>query len=89
MGNKNKTKDILPETFETEAEAGEFWDTHSTMDYAEHLEPSEDKIEIKKRVFEIQIGEDVFQKLQQEAINSDKSIPEIANRILRKNLALT
>ncbi len=89
MGNKNKTKDILPETFETEQEAGEFWDTHSTMDYAEHLEPSEDKIEIKKRIFEIQIGEDVFQKLQQEAINSDKSIPEIANRILRKNLALT
>ncbi len=89
MGNKNKTKDILPETFKTEAEAGEFWDTHSTMDYAEHLEPSEDKIEIKKRIFEIQIGEDVFQKLQQEAINSDKSIPEIANRILRKNLALT
>ncbi|MGI8543676.1 MAG: CopG family antitoxin [Aridibacter sp.] len=89
MGNKNKTKDILPETFKTEAEAGEFWDTHSTMDYAEHLEPSEDKIEIKKRIFEIQIGEDVFQKLQQEAITSDKSIPEIANRILRKNLALT
>ncbi|MGI8542768.1 MAG: hypothetical protein ACR2MD_04735 [Aridibacter sp.] len=51
MGNKNKTKDVLPETFETEAEAGEFWDTHSIMDYAEHLEPSEDKIEIKKRVF--------------------------------------
>ncbi|MDQ3634735.1 MAG: CopG family antitoxin [Acidobacteriota bacterium] len=89
MGNKNKTKDILPETFETEQEAGEFWDTHSTMDYAEHLEPSEDKIEIKKRVFEIQIGEDVFQKLQQEATNSDKSVPEIADQILRKKLALT
>ncbi len=89
MENKNKTKDILPENFETEAEAGEFWDMHSTMDYAEYLELSEDTIKIKKRVFEIQIEEEVFNKLQQEATNSAKSVPEIANRILRKNLALT
>lgn len=89
MENKNKIKDVLPEKFETEQEAGEFWDTHSTMDYAEFLEESDDKIEIKNRVFEIRIKDDVFQKLQQEAINSAESVPEIADRILRKKLALT
>jgi hypothetical protein len=32
----------LPDSFETEEEAGAFCDAHSRMDYQEHLEPSDD-----------------------------------------------
>ena len=42
MKNKDKLRDPLPETFATAEEAGEFWDTHSTSDYEEHLEPGDD-----------------------------------------------
>ena len=42
MKNKDKPRDPLPETFATVEEAGEFWDTHSTSDYEEHLEPEDD-----------------------------------------------
>ena len=31
MQNKKKVIDPIPESFATEAEAGEFWDTHSTV----------------------------------------------------------
>ena len=48
----NKQLDPLPDSFASAEEAGEFWDTHSTMDYVEYLEPTDDTFKIKKRVFE-------------------------------------
>jgi hypothetical protein len=63
MRNKDKNRDPLPETFSTEEEAGEFWDTHSTTDYEEYLEPSEDEIEIKQRIFEVQVEYEFRQKI--------------------------
>lgn len=88
MGNKNKIIDPLPDSFATEEEAGEFWDTHSTTNYAEYLQPVDDIIEIKNRVFEVRVAEDVFQKLQQEAESSHQSVPKVVDQILRKELTL-
>lgn len=89
MSNKNKSLDSLPASFASEAEAGEFWDSHSTMDYIEYLEPASDVIKIKKRVFEVQVEEDVFQRLQQEASSKHKTIPKVVDQILRKTLPVT
>jgi CopG antitoxin of type II toxin-antitoxin system len=86
MGNKNKNIDTLPDSFATEEEAGEFWDTHSASDYAEYFEPTDNIIEIKSRVFEVQVAEDVFQKLRQEAESSHQSVPKVVDQILRKEL---
>ena len=88
MGNKNKTKDPLPDSFATAEEAGAFWDTHSATDYLEYLETADDVIEIRKRVFEVQVAEDVFQKLRQKAESSRESIPKVVDQILRKQLTL-
>jgi len=49
--DKNKGIDPLPDSFATEEEAGAFWDAHSTSDYEEYLEPAEDVIEIRDRIF--------------------------------------
>ena len=57
MRNKDKLIDPLPDSFETEEEAGAFWDDHSTMDYREYVEPTEDTIEISERVFETQVAD--------------------------------
>jgi len=86
MRNKDKTIDPLPDSFETEEQAGAFWDTHSTMDYQEYLEPTDDTIEISERVFEVQVAEDVFKKLQQEAASHHQSVPAVVDKILRKEL---
>jgi hypothetical protein len=86
MENKSKTIDPLPDSFATAEEAGAFWDTHSTADYEESLEPVNDVIEIKERVFEVSVAEDVFEKLQREATAMRQSVPKIVDQILRKEL---
>jgi len=58
MRNKEKKIDPLPDSFESEEAAGEFWDTHSLMDYEEHLEATDDTIEIGKRGLEAEPPED-------------------------------
>ena len=50
MKDKDKNVDPLPDSFKTEEEAGAFWDAHSTMDYQESLESSDDTLEISERV---------------------------------------
>lgn len=87
MKDKNKTIDPLPESFENEEQAGEFWDTHSSMDYQQHLEATDDTIEISERVFEVQVAEDVFNKLKEQAASLHQPVPKIVDEILRKELA--
>ena len=87
MTDRNKTIDPLPDSFETEEQAGAFWDSHSTMDYQQHLEATDDTIEISERVFEVQVAEDVFKKLQQEAASLHQPMTKLVDKILRKQLA--
>jgi hypothetical protein len=87
MSDKAKAIDLLPDSFENEEKAGEFWDTHSTMDYQEYLEPTDDTIEISERVFEVQVAEDVFKKRQEQAASLHHPVPKIVDEILRKQLA--
>ena len=54
MRDKDKSIDPLPDAFDSEEQAGEFWDAHSTMDYQEHLAASDDTIAISERVFGVQ-----------------------------------
>ena len=86
MLNKKKVIDPLPESFATEEEAGEFWDTHSTVDYIEFFEPCNDTIELEQRVFEVRVAEDMFDRLQKEAKAAHKSVPKVVDQILRKQL---
>ena len=86
MKSTDKRIDPLPDSFETEEQAGEFWDTHSTMDYQEYLQPTDDTIEISERVFEVQVAEDVFKKLQQQASSLHQPVPKIVDEILRRGL---
>jgi hypothetical protein len=87
MRDKGKIIDPLPDSFETEEKAGAFWDAHNMMHYQEHLEPSDDTIEIIERVFEVRIAADVFKKLKQEATSLHQSVSTVVDKILRKQLA--
>ena len=57
------------------------------MDYQQHLEATDDTIEISERIFEVQVAEDVFKKLQQQAASQHQPLPKIVDEILRKELA--
>jgi hypothetical protein len=85
----NKKIDPLPNSFSSEEEAGEFWDTHSLSDYEEFLEPVDLTFDLKERIYEVRVEEDVYKKLRQEAETSHKPVPKIVDQILRKELPLT
>jgi hypothetical protein len=87
MTDKDRIIDPLPDSFESEEQAGAFWDAHSTMDYQQHLEATHDTIEISERVFEVQVAEDVFKKLQEQAASLHQPLPKVVDEILRKELA--
>ena len=86
MKDINKKVEPLPDSFVSEEAAGEFWDSHSLIDYQEHLEATDDTIEISERVFEVQVAEDVFRKLQQQAASLHQPLPKVVDEILRKEL---
>jgi hypothetical protein len=88
MNGKDKIIDRLPDSFANEEEAGEFWDSHSTMDYVEHLELVDDLFDLQERVFEVQVANDIFQKLRERAEEQDQPIPQIVDEILRDALAV-
>ncbi len=47
-GNR-KRRDPLPEHFRSLDEAGEFWDTHDSADYEEHMRDVECEVDIHRR----------------------------------------
>lgn len=88
---KKKTKsceniDPLPDTFKSEEKAGEFWDTHSTSDYEEYLEPVDITIDIQKRHFEIEIDKESFIALNTYAKKVNKPVKNLASSILKEKL---
>ena len=87
MKSSDKKMDPLPDAFASEEAAGEFWDTHSLVDYEEHLESADDvTFVISERVLEVQVAEDVFKKLQEQAASLHQPVPKVVDDILRKEL---
>ena len=89
MKNKDKQKDALPETFSSYEEAGEFWDTHDSTDYLEHLIPVEAEVNLMKRHYEVEIEEDVMKALEKQACSQHISIGKLANDLLKQQLAVS
>jgi hypothetical protein len=86
MKDTDKSIDPLPESFDSEEAAGEFWDTHSAMDYQQYFEPTDDTIQITERVFEVEVAEDIFRKLREQAASAHQPLPKIVDEILREKL---
>ena len=89
MKNTHNKKDILPETFSSYEEAGEFWDTHDSTDYLEYLIPVEAEVKLMRRHYEIEIEEDVMKALEKLAFSQHVSLAKLANDLLKKQLAVT
>ncbi|MDR4497574.1 MAG: BrnA antitoxin family protein [Candidatus Scalindua sp.] len=87
MTNKVKKRiDPLPEKFESEEKAGEFWDAHSASDYEEYLELTNMTFDIKERHFEIEIDRESFMALNAYAKKINKPLKNLASKILKEKL---
>jgi hypothetical protein len=83
--NENRP-DPIPEEFESYDEAGKFWDSHDTTDYPDTFHTVKVVSELKGRHFEIEIEEDLIQKLQSQAKTKGINVGSLANQLLRQQL---
>jgi len=79
-------KEIIPESFETPEEAGEFWDTHSAADYWDEMEEQEAEFDIRERIYHIPIGEKIYQLAINRAREEDCTVGQVISTILKRAL---
>ncbi len=83
-----KHVDPIPETFDSLEEAGEFWDTHDTMDYPDAFITVENvTTELRHRYFGVDIEMSVAQALRDKAGERGVTVSELATEMLRQQLA--
>jgi len=88
MNDTRDRRDEIPEEFSSEEEAGRFWDTHDSAEYLDQMEPVESDVRLERRHFEIEVGEDVIEALRKRAASEHVAASELANELLRKQLAV-
>ena len=81
-----KSKDVLPENFNTLEEFCEVWDTHSTADYEEVMEPVEVEIDLASSKVYCPIAKDLVLQIRQQARKQGVSIETLINLWLQEKL---
>ena len=79
-------KEPIPEHFEDDEKAGDFWDTHSAADYWDEMEETEMEFDIQKRRFLVPIDDRVYKLAKKQAKEKDSTVEEIINNILDHSL---
>lgn len=82
-----KRIDPIPDTFSSLEEAGEFWDTHDTMDYPDAFQTVEVTTERRNRYYEVEIDMSVAQALRDKARQQGVSTNDLATKFIRQQLA--
>jgi len=86
MTDTKKQVDPVPEEFNSYEEAAEFWDTHDTTDYPDLFETVEVDVELRKRRYEIEVEEEIIERLRERAKSLGMTLDHLANDILRQEV---
>ncbi len=79
--------DPIPDTFGSLEEAGEFWDTHDTMDYPDAFQTVEVNAQRRNRYYEVEIDMSVAQALRDKARQQGVTTSDLATKLIRDQLA--
>lgn len=82
----NKRRDTIPEHFNGAEEAGEFWDTHSAVDYWAEMEEEEMEFDIQKRIFLVPVNGQIYQLVKKQAEAEHSTVEQIINTLLNREL---
>jgi len=79
-------KDVLPENFATLEELSDFWDTHSSADYEEAMEPVEVEINLSASKVYCPVAKDLLRQVRQRAHQQGVSTETLINLWLQEKL---
>lgn len=79
-------RDVLPESFNTLEELSDFWDTHSTADYEEVMEPVEAEIDLSSSKVYCPVAKDLLRQVRRQARQQGVSTETLINLWLQEKL---
>ena len=82
---KTKTRDPLPESFESISEAAAFWDTHDSADYEDMMIDVDFEVNIKRRIFWVPVAETVLGAVREKARAQGLSTETMVNLLLKEH----
>jgi hypothetical protein len=80
--------DTLPESFDSIEKFWEFWDTHSSADYEDFMEPVEAEIDLLSSKMYCAIAKDVLVQVRVQARQQGISTETLINLWLQEKLSL-
>jgi hypothetical protein len=81
---QTKKRDPLPESFNSLAEAAEFWDTHDSADYEDIMEDVDFEVDIKRHIYFVPVAESVFGMVREKAKSQGVSTETMVNLLLQE-----
>ncbi len=85
--NKKKKRDSLPDEFQSLEEAGEFWDTHSSVDYEEYMQPAHFEVDLKRRSTEVRVSDEVLRVVRKIARQQGLATETLVNLWLQEKVS--
>jgi hypothetical protein len=79
-------KDVLPENFTTLDELTDFWDSHSSADYEEVMEPVEVEIDLSSSKVYCPVARDLLRQVRRQARQQGVSTETLINLWLQEKL---
>ena len=83
---KSTPKDVLPESFATLEEVSDFWDTHSSADYEDVMEPVEVEIDLSASKVYCPVAKDLLRQVREQAHQQGVSTETLINLWLQEKL---
>jgi hypothetical protein len=81
---QKKKRDPLPESFDSLAEAAEFWDTHDSADYEDIMKDVDFEVDINRHIYFVPVAESVFEIVREKARSQGVSTETMVNLLLQK-----
>lgn len=84
--NVVKKKESIPKHFNTDKEAGDFWDIHSADDYWDEMEEVEMEFDIQSHKFLVPIDDRIYHLVKKQAEANHCTIEQMINKLLDHSL---
>jgi predicted phosphatase len=81
-----RSREPIPEEFDSYEEAAEFWDTHDTTDYPDAFRTVEVESEFRSRHYEVELDEEVVRRLRAQARQKGVTVSQLASDLLREQV---
>ncbi len=83
---KSDHRDTLPVSFDSIADAADFWESHDSADYEDFMEEVQFNVDINRHVYLVPVAESVLEKVREKAKHQGVSTETFVNMLLQEHV---